>query len=576
MKRKTHSQAAARRSFELRLRFASGFLLLFGIALIARAVHLQVFNTGFLNEQAAARHYREAKISAHRGVITDRNGEPLAVSTPVDSVWVNPRELVQAADQIPQLAAALNIDSDALAQRLTRNVSKEFMYLQRHMNPSEAEAIVGLGIPGVRSQREYRRYYPSGEVAGHLVGFTNVDDEGQEGLELAFDHWLTGRPGKKKVLKDRFGRIVEDVERIESPSPGRELTASIDLRIQYLAYRELKAAVQRHKASSGSVVVLDVTTGEVLAMVNQPSYNPNDRAQYAVAKYRNRAITDIFEPGSSLKPLIIAAAIESGQYTADSRVDTSPGFIQVGAKVIEDKNNLGNINLTTILTRSSNVGATKVAMSLKPVDLYTVLTAFGLGRLSASGFPGESAGLLSYYTNWRPISQATLAYGYGLSVTPLQLTQAYAVIASDGLQRPVSLLRVDQAPIARKVIKKDTAASVRAMLTTVVGPQGTGQRAAVHGYTVAGKTGTVKKFAPGGYSENRYTAIFSGIAPASSPRLAIVVVVDEPKGLAYYGGQVAAPVFSEIADGALRILAIPPDNFQPPDNAGTTLAANLQ
>lgn len=576
MKTKAIPESRIRRSYRLRSWFAAGFLMVCAVALLAQAFHLQVFSNGFLTRQGDVRHLRVTRISAHRGVISDRNGEPLAVSTPVDSVWANPRELVKAPDRIPQLAAALDLDPQSLARRLTRNVHKEFMYLRRHMSPSDAQAIHELGIPGVELEREYRRYYPAGEVVGHLVGFTNIDDVGQEGLELAFDYWLAGNAGKKRVLQDRLGRVFEDVERIESPSPGRELIASIDLRIQYLAYRELKAAVQRDKAQSGSVVVLDIKTGEVLAMANQPSYNPNDRSQFAATRYRNRAITDMFEPGSSIKPLIIAAALESGRYNRDSRVDTSPGFVKIGAKVIEDKKNYGRIDLTTILVRSSNVGATKVAMSLPPESLYTVLSGFGLGRLSASGFPGESAGLLSHYSNWRAISQATLAYGYGLSVTPVQLAQAYAVIAADGLHRPVSLVRIDQPPIARRVIGANTAHSVLSMLEEVAGPGGTGRRAAVPGYRVAGKTGTAKKYAPGGYSEKRYTALFSGVAPVSDPRLAVVVLIDEPTAGEYYGGEVAAPVFSRIVAGALRILAIAPDNLPFPGQNGTTLAVNFQ
>ena len=557
-----------RRSFSLRLRSAAFVLLCLAAVLGTRAVWLQVFDEEFLTRQADVRHLRIAKIPAHRGVITDRNGEPLAVSTPVDSIWVNPREIVRAPDRIPQLAGALGADPDELARRLTRNIEREFMYLKRHMRPDKAAAIAQLNIPGVDVEREYRRYYPAGEVVGHVVGFTNIDDAGQEGLELAFDRWLAGRPGKKRVLQDRLGRFVEDVERIQSPNPGRELATSIDLRIQYLAYRELKAVIQRSGSASGSVVVLDVGTGEVLAMVNQPTYNPNDRSQFSAAKYRNRAITDIFEPGSSLKTLVIAAALESGQYHAASRIDTSPGFVKVGSKVIEDERSLGTIDLTTLLVRSSNVGATKVAMSLPADTLYDVLTGFGLGRLTGSGFPGESAGLLSHYSNWRPISQATLAYGYGLSVTPLQLAQAYAVIAGGGLQRPVSLLRIEQAPIARRVIKPQTASAVLSMLEAVVGTEGTGRRAAVAGYRVAGKTGTVKKFAPGGYAEDRYMALFAGIAPATRPRLAVVVVIDDPTNGEYYGGDVAAPVFSRIVEGSMRILAIPPDNFIRP--SGTT------
>ncbi len=565
------------RSFVLRARLVAACAACGGLILMARAVHLQVFNTEFLGRQAEIRQLRMAKISAHRGVITDRNGEPLAVSTPVDSIWVNPRELSQAAERIPELAAALSTNSDELARRVTRNTAKEFMYLRRHMRPADAAAIARLGIPGIDIEREYRRYYPAGEVVGHLIGFTDIDDTGQEGLELAFDSWLAGEPGKKRVMKDRLGQIIEDVERIKQARPGRELAASIDLRIQYLAYRELKASIQRNGAAAGSVVVLDVDTGEVLAMVNQPAYNPNDRAQYTASNYRNRAITDIFEPGSSLKALVVAAALESGHYRAASMVDTSPGYVQIGSKVIEDHDNLGRISLTTLLAKSSNVGAIKIAMSLPPETLYSSLSAFGLGRVSASGFPGESAGLLSHHSNWRPIAQATMAFGYGLSVTPLQLAQAYAIIAADGLHRPVSVVRIDQPPIARRVLREETAKAVLRMLEAVVGSDvGTGRRAAVPGYRVAGKTGTARKIAAGGYSDAHHTALFAGIAPASRPRLVIVVIVDDPSEGAYYGGEVAAPVFSHVASGALRILAVPPDNLPHADGTETRLATRRQ
>lgn len=562
--------------FRLRWALACAGLGLLGVMLLARAVHLQVFNKEFLLREAAARHLRIAKISAVRGTLTDRNGEPLAASMPVDSLWVSPEELTRAPEGIPALARALGLQPDALARQLSRNAGKDFLYLRRHMSPEEAQAIVARGITGVHLLREYRRYYPAGEVTGHLVGFTNVDDEGQEGLELAFDSWLRGKAGKKLVLRDRLGRVVEDVERIEPPAPGRTVAASLDLRIQYLAYRELKAAVQANRALSGSAVVLDVTTGEVLAMVNQPSYNPNDRMQYSPERFRNRAITDLFEPGSTLKPLVVAAALESGQYRPDSRIDTSPGMVQIGNKIIEDKHNLGVIDLTTLLSRSSNVGATKVAMSLPSEQLWSVLNRFGLGHVSASGFPGEAAGLLSHYENWRPIAKATLSYGYGLSVTPLQLAQAYAVLAADGVQRPVSLLRVDQPPIGRKVISAETARAVVSMMEHVVTAEGTGLRAAVTGYRVAGKTGTARKFEVGGYSEGRYTAVFAGVAPATRPRLAVVVVVDEPRAGAYYGGDVAAPVFSQIVEGAMRILAIPPDDLrQSPLQPTVVAAANV-
>lgn len=562
-------------AFQFRAQVATACMGLAVIVLLGRAVHLQVFNKDFLNEQAAARHLRVAQIAAHRGAIADRNGQSLAVSTPVDSLWVDPGELLDAPEGIPLLAAALDENPERLARRLTRSASKHFLYLRRHMNPAAAEQVLALDLPGVDRLREYRRYYPAGEVTGHLVGFTNVDDAGQEGLELAYDHWLAGRPGKRKVLKDRLGRVVEDVEAIEAGIPGRALAASIDLRIQYLAYRALKASVQQHQAASASAVVLDVLTGEVLAMVNQPSYNPNDRAQRDAARYRNRAITDILEPGSTLKPLVVAAALESGQYSTNSLVDTGPGFIQVGAKLIEDKRNHGRIDLATLLARSSNVGATKVAMSLEPEQLYDVLTRFGLGKPSASGFPGESAGLLSHYSNWRPISQATLAYGYGLSMTPLQLVQTYAIIGSGGLRRPVSLIRVDEPPIPRRVIREDVAQAVLAMLETVVGPGGTGAAANVRNYRVAGKTGTARKIAPGGYADNRFVAVFAGVAPASNPRLAAVVVVDDPRAGEYYGGAVSAPVFADIMEGALRILAVPPDDFHVDENR-TTLAARAR
>jgi cell division protein FtsI (penicillin-binding protein 3) len=568
----TGRQPAARtpvQSFQLRWACACGFVVILGLVLAGRAVHLQVYNKDFLISQAEARHLRTARISANRGVITDRNGAPLAASMPVDSLWVSPQELAQEPDRIRELARSLDLDPAALARQVARNVQKDFMYVQRHMNPADARSILDRRIPGVHVLREYRRYYPAGEVTGHVVGFTNVDDEGQEGMELEFDDWLRGRPGRKMVLRDRLGRVIEDVERLEPPSPGREVASSIDLRIQYLAYRELKAAVQQHRALSASAVVLDAETGEVLAMVNQPSYNPNDRAQYAPNRFRNRAITDLFEPGSTLKPLVIAAALESSQWQAGSRVDTNPGMIQVGNKIIEDKHNLGLIDLPTLLARSSNVGAVKVAMSLPSEQLWTVLSRFGLGKPTSSGFPGEAAGLLSHYENWRPIAKATLAYGYGLSVTPLQLAQAYAVLAADGVLRPVSLIRVERAPIGRKVISAEDARAVVTMLEHVVSPAGTGMRAAVPGYRVSGKTGTARKFDVGGYSEERYTAAFAGVAPASRPRLAVVVVVDEPRASAYYGGDVAAPVFSGIVAGAMRILAIPPDKMAAPRGADT-------
>ena len=567
-------QQTARRT-RGRLTLVSLFFALVAVSLVARAVQLQVFNKDFLNEQADTRHLRTERISAHRGTITDRNGEPLAISTPVDSIWANPQELAPAVDQLPKLARILGIDSQQLMRRVTRSMDKEFLYLKRHLSPEQAQQVLALKLPGVNVQREYRRYYPAGEVAGHLVGFTNIDDEGQEGLELAFNHWLAGESGAKRVLKDRLGRSVENVESIRPPHHGKDLRTSIDLRIQYLAYRTLKAAIQQHDADSGSIVILDVHTGEILAIVNQPTYNPNDRSQFSAERYRNRAITDIFEPGSSIKPLVVAAARESGEYRPTSVIDTAPGFVIVGPKTIEDSRNLGRVSLTTILARSSNVGVTKLAMTLEPGQLWGTMTDFGLGTLTASGFPGESAGLLTHFSHWRPISQATLAYGYGISVTPLQLAQAYSVLGSEGVIRPVSLVALDEPADGDQILTRETASAVRRMLEEVVRPGGTGTKAAVTGYRVAGKTGTAWKFAAGGYSEDKYISIFAGLAPASDPRLAAVVVIDEPAGELYYGSDVAAPVFANVMSESLRLLAIPPDAM-PARDPGSIMQAMSQ
>ena len=559
MSRGAETKQQTARRFTGRVSLVIAFFVLAAVSLVARAVHLQVFNKDFLNQQADTRHLRTEKISAHRGSIMDRNGDPLAISTPVDSVWANPKELAAAVERVPELARSLGLDPELLMRRITRSMDKEFLYLKRHLSPDQAHMVMALNLPGVNVMREYRRYYPAGEVAGHLVGFTSVDDDGQEGLELAFNHWLSGESGAKRVLKDRLGRSVENVASIRPPRHGKDLRTSIDLRLQYLSYRTLKAAIQQYKAESGSIVILDIVTGEVLAMVNQPTYNPNDRSQYSAERYRNRAITDIFEPGSSIKPLILAAALDSGRYRASSIVDTSPGYVVVGPKKIEDPRNLGRISLTTILSRSSNVGATKIAMSLEPDQLWGTMTRFGLGSLTASGFPGESAGLLTHYNDWRQISQATLGYGYGVSVTPLQLAQAYAAIGSGGIIRPVSLVRLDEPATGERIVEREIAISIRSMMEEVVKPGGTGNNASIAGYRVAGKTGTAWKFAAGGYSQDKYFSIFAGLVPASDPRLAAVVVIDEPSGDLYYGSEVAAPVFADVMAESLRLLAIPPD-----------------
>jgi cell division protein FtsI (penicillin-binding protein 3) len=561
------------RSYRWRSGVILGLVVAGAAALGARAVELQLIDHGFLARQGDERSMRVVKIAAHRGAITDRAGEPLAVSTPVDSVWVNPQELNENIDQLPRLAKALKQDQQLLARRITSNLDREFLYLERHMPPDQAAHVKALGIPGVNLLREYRRYYPAGEVASHVVGFTNLDDQGQEGLELGYDQLLNGEDGAKRVIQDMFGRYVENVESIRAPRPGRDLVTSIDLRIQYLAYRELKAAMQDYRAQAGSVIVIDVDTGEVLAMVNQPSYNPNDRDQLKPAMYRNRAATDIFEPGSSIKPFIMAAALASGQYHPDSVVDTSPGFLQVGNKVFEDESNLGVIDLATILAKSSNVGTAKVALSLKPEQIWSTLTSLGFGQVTGSEYPGESAGMLSNYTHWRPIGIATLSHGYGLSVTPLQLAHAYATIGAGGIKRPISFERLSHstsgAPVPGvQVMDPRVAHQLVELMEQVIAPGGTATRASLVGYRVSGKTGTAFKSIAGGYSTDRIMAVFAGLVPASHPKLATVVAIDEPSrdvremGTLAQGGTVAAPVFASVMSGALRLLDIPPDNLQ--------------
>jgi cell division protein FtsI (penicillin-binding protein 3) len=540
-------------------------------ALEARILFLQLVNKEFLTEQANDRHLRTVQISAHRGTLTDRYGEPLAVSTPVDSISANPRELKSALDRLPELAAALDQDTEWLERRITSNLDREFVFLQRHLRPAKAEQVLALGLPGVGTVREYQRFYPAGEVAGHFVGFTNIDDRGQEGLEAAFDHYLKGENGSKRVLQDRLGHVIGDVALLSPARPGRDLRTSIDLRLQYLAYRELKRAVTESRARSGSVVVLDPNTGEVLAMVNQPSYNPNDRSQYRAEQYRNRAVTDIFEPGSSFKPLVMASALDSGSFNPRTIIDTSPGFLRINNRLLtEDEKNLGRVDLTTVLALSSNVGAARVGLTMEPQAVWKTLTGFGIGRLTDSTYPGESAGVLNDPQHWRTIGQATLSYGYGVAVTTLQLARAYAVIAADGMLRPVSMLALDHAPPGERVISANSAQELITMLEAVVAPTGTGKRAAIRNFHIAGKTGTTRKSDVGGYAADRHGAIFAGIAPARSPRLVVVVMIDEPQGQAYYGGDVAAPVFSNIVSGALRVMAVPPDALPAP--AMTVLA----
>jgi cell division protein FtsI (penicillin-binding protein 3) len=550
-----------RYSFRLRLQLLFALLLAAAAGLIGRAVDLQLVDHPFLAQQGVARFSRVAAIVAHRGNITDRNGEPLAVSTPVDSVWVNPQELAGNLEQLPRLASVIGGDRQALLRHVSSNMDREFLYVARGLQPSDAGRVKALNLPGVNLTREYRRYYPASEVTGHLLGFTSIDDVGQEGAELAFDNWLAGEDGAKRVIQDSKGRKVEDIESIRPVRPGRDLALSLDLRIQYLAYRELKSAILENRARAGSVVVIDIDSGEVLAMVNQPAYNPNDRAQLVAATYRNRAVTDLFEPGSSIKPFIVAAGLASGKFTTSSVIDTSPGFIQVGDKTFEDEHNLGAVPLATVLAKSSNVGMAKLALQLEPQQIWGTLNRVGFGQVTSSGFPGESAGVFSNYSHWRAISIATLSHGYGISVTPLQLAAGYAAIGALGIRRPISLLRIDTPPPGERVLDANVCRDMLGLLEAVTTQEGaTGVRAKIPGYRVAGKTGTAWKSSNGTYSKDRYTSVFAGVAPASNPRLAAVVVVDEPTAGKYMGGDVSAPVFAAVIGGALRLLAVPPDD----------------
>lgn len=544
----------------LRIWLALAALALGFAALAARAVYLQVFAADYLQEQGNSRHLRVAADSAHRGMILDRNGEPLAISTPVDSVWANPTELIAQRLHWPALARVLEINPRELEAQLQRHAGREFMYLKRHVTPEVAQRVISLTIPGVALQREYRRYYPSGAVAGHIVGFTNVDDAGQEGVELAYDNWLRARPGKKRVLKDRFGNVVETVESVSLPVAGKDLTLSIDRRIQYLAYRELKAAVAASNAASATAIVLDAHTGEILALVNEPSFNPNNRGRLRSDVFRNRAVTDAFEPGSTLKPFTIAAALESGKFLPSTPIDTSPGFFKVGSNTVRDMHDYGRLTVAGVLEKSSNVGTSKIIAAIDKNAFWNLLRGAGFGYATGSGLPGEVLGLLHPPTRWGAIETATMSFGYGISVTPLQLARAYTALANDGVLKPLTLLAQNgEPPAGVRIMSERTAREVRAMLELAASDEGTGKTARVAHYRVAGKTGTVHKLSQGAYSPNEYRAFFAGIAPASNPRLVMFVMIDEPGRGGHFGGEIAAPVFSKVMAGAMRLMNIAPD-----------------
>ena len=542
------------------------FLCVVAIGWKVSALH--IIERDFLQSQGDARTIRTVPLVANRGVITDRNGEPLAVSSPVKSIWVNPQEIGNKPSQIQRLATELQLDVTSLQEAIVRNARREFLYVKRRVAPAEAERVLALDIDGVYDQQEYQRFYPQGEVAAHLVGFSNVDDVGQEGLELTYDEWLKGVPGRRQVIKDRRGHIIEELNTIQTAQPGKNLELSIDFRLQSLAYKELKEEFITRRAKSASIVVLDVDTGEVLAMANQPSYNPHNRGNLTdFSVLRNRAITDVFEPGSPIKAFTVAAALESGSYVPDTVIETGPGWMMVEGKEVQDILNYGTLDLTRVITKSSNIGASKIAFDIGAEAIRNVLERVGMGQVSGTGFPGEQGGVLPNHRRWSRIETATFSFGYGLSTTALQLAQAYSVIADDGIRKPVSLLKLDEAGLQalprEQVIDKAISNQVLAMLETVVDPArgGSARDARVPFYKVAGKTGTVHVVGEFGYEENVHNSLFVGVAPASDPKLVIVVIVYEPKGDEHYGGQVAAPVFSRVASGAMRILNIAPDNL---------------
>jgi cell division protein FtsI (penicillin-binding protein 3) len=543
-------------------------LLLAAAALMWKLVTLVWVDGEFLQNQGDARTIRTEPIVAHRGMILDRNGEPLAISTPVESIWVNPRELARNEPDIRRLATSLQLNPDSLTESVLANAEREFMYVQRRIPPDHAQAVLALGLDGVYSRQEFQRYYPQGEVTAHVLGFSNIDDIGQEGLELAFDDWLKGVPGRQQVIKDRRGRIIRELNTIEPAQPGKSLELSIDFRIQNLAYKELKAEYIYRRARSASAVVLDARNGEILAMVNQPSFNPHNRASISdFGALRNRAVTDLFEPGSTLKSFTAVAAIESGLYGRDTVINTSPGRLRVGRDWVEDRGyNYGEISLEEMLVKSSNVGSAKIALAVGHEKLRDVLLRVGFGESPASGFPGERGGVMPNHRIWHDIELATLSFGYGMSTSALQLAQAYSVIANDGLRMPVTILKDGNGSASgvapQRVIAEDVVIEVKTMLQAVVDPElGGSDSASVPFYSIAGKTGTARVVGAGGYQANLHNSMFAGFIPADDPRIVVVIVINEPQGGQHYGSQVAAPVFARIASGAMRILEVTPDRF---------------
>ncbi|HLX22195.1 MAG TPA: penicillin-binding protein 2 [Usitatibacter sp.] len=528
-------------------------------ALACRAFYLQAVQTDFLQAKGEARYGRVLDLPASRGSVMDRNGKPLAISTPVESIWITPDDVDEVPDaKIRILAQALGLPAEEVRQKIARK-DRQFVYLKRQISPEQAAKVMALGIPGVFQQREFRRYYPAGDVMAHVVGFTGIEDNGQEGIELAEDARLAGSPGSRKVIKDRKGRVVEDVESMRPPKDGEPVTLSIDERLQFLAHRELKAAVEQAHARGGSLAIVDARTGEILALVNQPDYNPNNRTNVTGAQTRNRSVTDLFEPGSTMKPFTVAAALDSGIVTPSTMIATGQGSMQFAGWTISDTHANGTISVAQVIQKSSNIGSAKIMMQMSPERMGTLYRDLGFGTAPQTGFPGEAKGLLRPWTKWRPIEQATMSYGHGISVSLLQLARAYTVFTNDGELLPLTLMRRDAHAIGKRVITSETAVEVTRMMEMAVMPGGTAPRAQVPGYRVAGKTGTAHKAEMGGYAENKYRASFVGFGPVSHPRFIVAVMIDEPQGAKYYGGDVGAPVFSNVMGAALRMMSVPPD-----------------
>lgn len=549
-------------AFPIRRKLLLGTMLGAMLTLTGRAIYLQILNKDFLQDKGDLQHIGIVDVPAYRGQIKDRNGEPLAISAPVQSIWMNMRQLKDdEREKLDQMAKILDIPKKEMDALVQKAAGKRFVYVKRQINPDLAEKVKALGITGVHFEPAFKRYYPAGATTGHLLGFTDIDDVGQEGMERGYDHILRGKPGKKRVIKDGKGHIIKDIENIVDAIPGQDLILTIDERIQYLAYRELQNAVLKHKAHSASLVVLDAKNGDVLASVSQPAFNPNNRRELQSSRYRNRAIVDSFEPGSTVKPFVIAAALDGGYVDPKALIETH-GIYYVGRNVVKDIHNYGTLDLTLVLQKSSNIAVTKIAMTMPPEYFWGVYNNLGFGTSAGVGFPGEASGSLLDYHNWHEFDQAILSFGYGLSTSILQLARAYTALADDGILHSVTLLKRDEDPDMRRIFKSETARNIRNMLEHVISKEGTAYQARVEGYRVAGKTGTVKKTsAAGGYTHDKYLSVFVGMAPASNPRFVIAIVVDEPTTGQYYGGLVAAPVFSKVMAGILRIYGVEPDGL---------------